>query len=61
MKEKRKYDHQEIDTKVKNMFLRLGFPVPEEAKPRRIVVHGEHGEIIEDHIIGKKPEEKDNV
>ena len=55
MRKKRHYDHEEIQVKLRNMFLRLGFPAPDEVKPRRIIVHGEHGEIIEDRVIGLNP------
>ena len=61
MVEKRKYDREEMRKILRNMFINMGFVVPDNVQPRRIIVHGEHGKIIEDRIIGEKPLEKKNV
>jgi len=61
MVEKRKYDPGEIHEKLRNMFINMGIDVPDNVQPRRIIVHGEHGEVIEDRVIGIKPPEKKNV
>ena len=61
MRKKRRYDHDQIHTKVRNMFLRMGFPVPDEAMSRRIIVHGEHGEILEERVIGLKTKDEERL
>ena len=60
MNEKRKYDREEMRDKLRNMFMNMGIDVPEDLEPRRVVVHGEHGEIIEDRVLGERPKEKGN-
>ena len=61
MVKKRKYDRGEMREKLRNMFINIGIEVPDNVQPRRIIVHGEHGKIIEDRIIGEKHLEKKNI
>ena len=60
MKEKRKYDRDEIRKKVRNMFLNMGIEVP-DIKGMKVIVHGDHGEIVKEYWLGEKSEEKSDV